>query len=409
MTLKISPLAPRKINKISPISGIKVCSTHCGLKKNNKQDLVLIKLDSPGEILGLFTNSKTPGEPIIWNKKIHKFGKVSVILINSGNANVFNGKAGKSSLLKIVNEISNKLNVPKKHVYIASTGVIGEPLDEKKIIKQIPFLISNLQNDSNSWLEAAKAIMTTDTFPKTHSENFFEKSNVIINGIAKGSGMIAPNMATMLAFIFTNFDFNREYLKEKFQKIVDKTFNSITVDGDTSTSDMILFFSVNDNNNSIKLKNENTRKFFSHLENVTTKLAEYIVKDGEGASKFLKIKIKGAKSTNDAKKIGKSIANSPLFKTAMSGSDSNWGRIIMAVGKSGAKIDSEKLTLKFGKYTILQKGKKLNLTNINLINKYLKKSEIEIIVDLHLGAYEWSTWTCDFTKDYVSINADYRS
>ena len=409
MTLKISPLTPRKINKIRPIRGVNVSSTHCGLKNNNKQDLVLIKLDSPGEILGLFTSSKTPGEPIIWNKKIHKFGKVSVILINSGNANVFNGKAGKSSLLKIVNEISSKLNVPKKHIYIASTGVIGEKLDEKKIIKQLPFLISNLQNDSNSWLKAAKAIMTTDTFPKTHSESFFEKNNIIINGIAKGSGMIAPNMATMLAFIFTNFDFKREHFKEKFQEIVDKTFNSITVDGDTSTSDMILFFSVNDNNNAIKLKKENMQKFFSHLENVTTKLAEYIVKDGEGASKFLKIKIKGAKSINDAKKIGKSIANSPLFKTAMSGSDSNWGRIIMAVGKSGAELDPDKLTLKFGKYIILQKGKKINLTNINLINKYLKKSEIEIIVDLDLGEYEWITWTCDFTKEYVSINADYRS
>ena len=262
MTLKISPLAPRKINKIIPISGINVSSTHCGLKKNNKEDLVLIKLDSPSEILGLFTNSKTPGEPIIWNKKIHKFGKVSVILINSGNANVFNGKSGKSSLLKIVNEISSKLNVPKKHIYIASTGVIGEQLDEKKIIKKLPFLISNLQNDSNSWLKAAKAIMTTDTFPKTHSESFFEKSNIIINGIAKGSGMIAPNMATMLAFIFTNLDFKREHFKEKFQEIVDKTFNSITVDGDTSTSDMILFFSVNENNNAIKLKKKKYRSFF---------------------------------------------------------------------------------------------------------------------------------------------------
>ena len=409
MTSKISPLAPRKIKRIRPIGGINVSSTHCGLKKNNKQDLVLIKLDSPGEIIGLFTNSKTPGEPIVWNKKIHRFGKVSVILINSGNANVFNGKSGKSSLLKIVNEISSKLNVPKKHVYIASTGVIGEQLDERKIIKQIPSLISNLQNDSNSWLNAAKAIMTTDTFPKTHSEIFFERSNIIINGIAKGSGMIAPNMATMLAFIFTNFDFKREHFKEKFQEIIDKTFNSITVDGDTSTSDMILFFSVNDNNNAIKLKKENIQKFFSHLENVTTKLAEYIVKDGEGASKFLKIKIKGAKSTNDAKKIGKSIANSPLFKTAMSGSDSNWGRIIMAIGKSRAKLDPDKLTLKFGKFVILQKGKKLNLTNINLINKYLRKSEIEITVDLDLGGYEWSTWTCDFTKEYISINADYRS
>ena len=172
---------------------------------------------------------------------------------------------------------------------------------------------------------------------------------------------------------------------------------------------MVLFFSVNDKKNSIKLKKKNIEKFFSHLEKLAAKLAEYIVKDGEGASKFLKIKIKGAKSINDAKKIGKSIANSPLFKTAMSGSDSNWGRIIMAVGKSGAKVDPEKLKLKFGKFVILQKGKKLNLNSINLINKYLKRSDIEITLDLDLGLYEWSTWTCDFTKDYISINADYRN
>ena len=213
MTFKISPLAPRKIKKVIPIDGINVSSTHCGLKKSNKQDLVLIKLDYPGEIIGLFTNSKTPGEPIVWNKKIRKFGKVSVILINSGNANVFNGKSGKSSLLKIVNEISSKLKVPKKHIYIASTGVIGEPLDEKKIIKKIPLLIANLQNNSNSWLQPAKAITTTDTFPKTHSEFFFEKRNIIINGIAKGSGMIAPNMATMLAFVFTKLEFKKEEFK----------------------------------------------------------------------------------------------------------------------------------------------------------------------------------------------------
>ena len=305
MTSKISSLAPRKIKKVIPIDGINVSSTHCGLKKNNKKDLVLIKLDYPGEIIGLFTKSKTPGEPIVWNKKIHKFGKVSVILINSGNANVFNGKSGKSSLLKIVNEISNKLKVQKGHIYIASTGVIGEPLDDKKIIKQIPVLISNLQNGSNSWLEAAKAITTTDTFPKTHSEILFKKRDIIINGMAKGSCMIAPNMATMLAFIFTNLDFKREDCSQKFREIVNKTFNSITVDGDTSTSDMVLFFSVSDNNNSIKLKSENKKKFFSHLENLTSILAKYIVKYGEGASKFLKIKIKGAKSINDAKKIGK--------------------------------------------------------------------------------------------------------
>ena len=291
---------------------------------------------------------------------------------------------------------------------VCSTGVIGVQLDMDSVQTGIVGVLTSLREDGGD--EAAVAIMTTDMVPKTSALSLeIGEDTVCVGGIAKGSGMIAPNMATMLAFIFTNLDFKREDCSQKFREIVNKTFNSITVDGDTSTSDMILLFSVNDNKNSIKLNNVNRKKFFYHLENLTSKLAEYIVKDGEGASKFLKIKIKGAKSINDAKKIGKSIANSPLFKTAMSGSDSNWGRIIMAVGKSGVKLDPDKITLKFGKYIMLQKGKKLTLTNINLINKYLKQSEIEITVDLDLGIYEWSTWTCDFTKEYVSINADYRS
>ncbi len=409
MPLKLSPLAPKKLKEINSVNGISVSIAHCGLKKNNKEDLVLIKLDSPGDIIGVFTKSKAPGEPVIWNKSIHKHGKVSAILINSGNANVFNGNGGRLSLLKIVKALSEKLDIPKKEIYLASTGVIGEPLDHKKIIKQIPYLISNLNNDSNTWLQAAKAIMTTDTYPKTHSERIFQKGNIVINGIAKGSGMIAPNMATMLAFIFTNIDLKRAIYRLKFFEIINRTFNSITVDGDTSTSDMVLFFSVKDNKKEKKLKLDQEKRFFYHLEAVVKKLAEYIVKDGEGASKFLKIKVKGANTEIDARNVGKSLANSPLFKTAMSGSDSNWGRIIMAIGKSNAKIDSNKLSLKFGKFDILKKGKKIILKNLVSINKYLKNREIEIIIDLGLGGYEWNTWTCDFTKEYISINADYRS
>ena len=408
MPLKLSPLAPKSLKSIKIIDGIKVSSTHCGLKKNDKEDLVLITLNSPGDITGVFTKSKTPGEPIIWNKSIEKFGKVSAILINSGNANVFNGNFGRSSVLKIVKSLSQKLKIPKEEIYLASTGVIGEPLDENKIIKKIPFLISNLQNNSKSWIKAAKAIMTTDTYPKIHSEKISKNNNIIINGIAKGSGMIEPNMATMLAFIFTNISFKRKGFKQKFLEIINKTFNSISVDGETSTSDMVLFFSVNKNKCNEKNKvDENT--FCSALEKLSAKLAEYIVKDGEGASKFLKIKVKGAESNADARNIGKTIANSPLFKTAMSGSDSNWGRLVMAVGNSDAKVDPMKLSLQFGDFIILKKGKKLESKNISLINKYLKRKEIDVIVDLGLGKSEWITSTCDFTKEYISINADYRS
>ncbi len=408
MPSKISPLAPKTLKKINSIEGISVSIAHCGLKKNNKDDLVLIKLDSPGKIFGTFTNSKTPGEPILWNKSILKFGKVSAILINSGNANVFNGKQGKISLLKIVKELSLKLKIPENQIFIASTGVIGVPLDEKKIIKKIPYLISNMKNDSDTWLSAAKAMMTTDTYPKTHSENILGKT-ILINGIAKGSGMIAPNMATMLAFIFTNIDFENNILKSKFFDLVDKTFNSITVDGDTSTSDMVLFFSVKSKEKKIKLTDKQKNNYFDNLHKLMNHLSEYIIKDGEGASKFLKINVSGAKDNTEAKKIAKSIANSPLFKTAMAGSDANWGRIIMAVGKTDADIDPQKITLKFGKYNILARGKNLITKNLKLIDKYLKNREIEIYIDLGNGKGTWKFLTCDFTKEYVTINTDYRS
>ncbi len=408
MPSKISPLAPKLLTKIKTIEGISVSITHCGLKKNNKEDLVLIKLESPGEILGAFTNSKTPGEPVIWNKSIINFGRVSAILINSGNANVFNGKSGRNSLLRIVKELSKKLDVPEKEIFMASTGVIGEPLDEKKILKKIPFLISNLNNKPENWYQASKAIMTTDTYPKLHSEKILKNKDFFINGIAKGSGMIAPNMATMLAFIFTNYQFEKKYLKKKFIEIVDRTFNSITVDGDTSTSDMILLFSIKKKQN-INLREKSQERFFLGLEKIMSKLAEYIIKDGEGASKFITIKIRGAKTKLDAKNIGHSIANSPLFKTAMAGSDANWGRIIMAVGKSNASINPNKISLKVGKFSILREGKIYVSSHSRLIDKYLKQRQIEITVDIGLGHFDWRVFTCDFTKDYISINTDYRS
>ncbi len=407
MSIKISPFAPQKMKKINLIDGVNVSITHCGLKKNNKDDLVLIKFDKPSDIEGVFTNSKTPGEPIIWNKSIIKHGKVSAILINSGNANVFNGKSGRKSLINIVSSLEKILKVPRNEIYIASTGVIGVPLDEKKIIKKIPYLISNLKNDRDSWFLAAKAIMTTDTYPKIYSEAIKEKASMVINCIAKGSGMIAPNMATMLAFIFTNAEFKKKKFKKNFLDIVNKTFNSITVDGDTSTSDMVLFISVK--NKSESSVSTNQKKLLLTLQNVMTEISEYIVKDGEGASKFIKISVEGAKKELDAKKVGYSVANSPLFKTAMAGSDANWGRIVMAVGKSGVDIDTKKLSIKFGKFTLLKNGEKFSSSNLKNIDKYLKKREIEMTINLGVGKKCWIIKTCDFTKKYISINTDYRS
>ena len=410
MFIKTSPLAPKKLKKLYEIDGISLSSVSCGIKKTFKDDLVLIKFDLPSQIYGVFTNSKTPGAPIVWNKSIIKNGKISALIINSGNANVFNGKKGEEALKKIITALSLKLSINKKEIYMASTGVIGEPLDYKKIIRQIPFLIKNLKNSPQSWLRAANAIRTTDTFPKLYSEKIKlnEKENFYINGIAKGSGMIAPNMATMLSFIVSNIQLENNEIKKKFKNIVEKTFNSITVDSDTSTSDMVLLILVK---NKIRKSFSPSKKkeFFSKLENLMANLSHLIVRDGEGASKFIKISINGAKNYKDAKRLGMSIANSPLFKTAMAGSDSNWGRVVMALGKAGVAFDNSQISIKIGKVLILKSGQSFLSKNIKRINSYLKKKEIEISVMVGKGPGSCSVWTCDLTKNYIRINTDYRS
>ena len=410
MIIKTSPLAPKKLKKLYEIDGVSISSVSCGIKKNFKDDLVLIKFNSPSKIYGVFTNSKTPGAPIVWNKSIIKNGKVSALIINSGNANVFNGKKGEEALKKIISALSLKLSVSEKEIFMASTGVIGEPLDYKKIIGKIPQLIKNLSNTPESWLKAANAIRTTDTFPKLYSEKikFDEKENFYINGIAKGSGMIAPNMATMLSFIVSNIPLEKNDTKTKFKNIVEQTFNSITVDSDTSTSDMVLLILV-ENKKRKSLSPQKKKKFFDKLTTLMTNLAHQIVKDGEGASKFIKISVDGAQNYKDAKNLGMSIANSPLFKTAMAGSDSNWGRIIMALGKTGVALNNSKISIKFGRFFILKFGQNLLLKNVKKINNYLKRKEIEISVTVGNGSGSSSVWTCDLTKNYISINTDYRS
>ena len=391
------------------INGVEVSVTSCGLKKTGKDDLVLIKFSRKGKIFGCFTNSKTPGESIKWNKSIINNGIVSAILINSGNANVFNGIEGQKTQQNIIAALSSELNIDSKEIYIASTGVIGETLDEKKIINSLPKLIASLSNDNDAWNKAANAIRTTDTFPKLSSRLInIEKSKIHISGIAKGSGMIEPNMATMLAFIFTNANFKNVSLKRKIQKLVDKTFNSITVDGDKSTSDMMLFVSVNDKKKCY-VSIEKVNHFLENLKNVMQDLAIQIVKDGEGSKKLIQINVTKAKNDSDAKILAKSIANSPLFKTAMAGNDSNWGRIIMAIGKTNIDINTRKICLKFGNIKILENGEKNKKLDQKKLKEYLCKPEIQILIDLGFGEGSSCVWTCDLTKEYISINADYRS
>ena len=409
MSFSSSPLVPKKMIKLKKLKGVSVSSLHCGLKKNKKDDLVLIRFSKPSLILAVFTKSNTPGEPIIWNKSIISKAKISALLINSGNANVFNGKKGKISVNEILKKLSYEMKIDMNEIYLASTGVIGEPLEHSKIISKIPSLIDNLNNDSESWIKAANAIRTTDTYAKYHSEKIQIKNNksIVINGLAKGSGMIAPNMATMLSFIITNANLSSKNCMEKFKQCIDKTFNSITVDSDMSTSDMVLLISLN--NQEEKLNKKNSFLFFEKLENLMRKLAHYIVKDGEGAKKFISINVSGTDTKENAKKVAFSIANSPLFKTAMAGSDSNWGRIIMAIGKSGVKINSKYISIKFGNNYIVKNGEISKKLNLKKINNYLKNSNIDLFVKVGSKKNSSTVWTCDLTNEYISINADYRS
>lgn len=409
MSFSSSPLVPKKMIKFKKLKGVSVSSLHCGLKKNKKDDLVLIRFSKPSLILAVFTKSNTPGEPIIWNKSIISKAKISALLINSGNANVFNGKKGKISVNEILKKLSYEMKIDMNEIYLASTGVIGEPLEHSKIISKIPSLIDNLNNDSESWIKAANAIRTTDTYAKYHSEKIQIKNNksIFINGLAKGSGMIAPNMATMLSFIITNANLSSKNCMEKFKQCIDKTFNSITVDSDMSTSDMVLLISLN--NQEEKLNKKNSFLFFEKLENLMRKLAHYIVKDGEGAKKFISINVTGTDTKENAKKVAFSIANSPLFKTAMAGSDSNWGRIIMAIGKSGVKINSKYISIKFGNNYIVKNGEISKKLNLKKINNYLKNSNIDLFVKVGPKKNSSTVWTCDLTNEYISINADYRS
>ena len=398
------------IKKIHLVDGVDFSVAHCGFKKNGKDDVVLFKLKERSRIFSFFTKSQFPGEPIKWNKSIKNFGYVSAILVNSGNANVFTGSEGRRSIQKIVKELSKLTKINSNEIYIASTGVIGEYFDHKKIISILPKLVNDLSSIPENWKRAANAIRTTDTFLKVESENFkIGKQKAFISGIAKGSGMIAPNMATMLGFIFSNIVCDYSYQRKELNKIVEKTFNSITVDSDTSTSDMVLFVNVKSKNQIIIKKEEYLKEFLPKLENVSKQLAIQIVKDGEGAKKFITINVVGANNNKNAKLIALSIANSPLVKTAIAGSDCNWGRLIMAMGKSKIKLEEKKISISFKNNKLITKGKISKNVNFQKLDEYFKTNEIEINIDLGIGKGFWTVWTCDFTKDYIKINADYRS
>ena len=398
--------------KIPILENVDIICGKANIKSRSRLDLAIIIFKNYANVAYVTTKSKTFAANIKWLKENKNISKVKVLMVNSGNANAYTGEQGYLNLKSIIKFLSHEFNCKNKEVIISSTGVIGEQLPINKIMTTLNKLTEKLIEKKNmNWESFARSIMTTDTFPKgIYKKTRIGNKEVKLIGIAKGSGMIAPDMATMLGYIFTDADFSSKILQELLIEVNEKSFNSITVDSDMSTNDMVCFFSTRKISNKVKtIKDKILDKFKKDLQWLAIELAKKIIYDGEGATKIIEVNVLGAQSYIDAKNVALSIANSPLVKTAIAGEDANWGRIIMAIGKSKAKLDQNNISLKFGKNLILKKGKLKKNYNEEPVSEYLKKNEIKIEVDLNCGKFVSKVWTCDLTKKYIEINADYRS
>ena len=416
----------RDFQDLGHIDGISISAITADLYGDGRDDITLFYFSEGAKYASVYTKSKIVSENIKFNLQL-KNKLVKALFINTKNANTFTGKQGFESIKELSKYLSKELTlrasraevgtndvVKPNQILFASTGVIGETYPVEKIKKQIPDLVASLKTVQNKyvWVKAASAIKTTDTIPKLAFEECkIGEKNVKIYGIAKGSGMIAPNMATMLAFIFTDADLSANILKSLLKRNIDSTFNAITVDGDTSTNDMLTFFSTGKvNNPSIEnILDPRLINFEKKLHNVMLNLSLQIIKDGEGAKKLLKINISKAQNYQSARKIAFSIANSPLIKTAIAGEDPNWGRVIMAIGKSGENVNVKKLNIKFGELSIIKNGELNSEYDEKIVQEYMEWDSIEINVEMNMGEGNYIAYTCDFTKDYIDINTDYRT
>jgi len=407
------------------IDGVSISTTSANLYNNQRDDLVMFYFRKGAEHASVYTQSKIVSENIKWNLNI-KNKKISALLINTRNANAFTGKKGYQGLKDIAEELSNRLSDKQKkdeekpekvrsdRIIFGCTGTIGEKFPTDKIKKNIPELVEKIKYTQNKyiWTKAALGIMTTDLVPKFAMEECkIGSTSVKIYGIAKGSGMIFPNMATTLGYIFTDADLSAKILQKLLKKNIETTFNAISCDGDTSTNDMVSIFSTGAAKNSkiTKINDPKIKEFDNSLHSILLNLAKRVAADGEGASKFVTVFVNNAKSQEDAKKVAFSIANSPLVKTAIAGEDCNYGRIIMAIGKSYVKINLHKLVIKFGDIKIIEKGQLSILNNEIEAEEYMRNEKIEIYVDIGTGKKNFTAYTMDFTKKYIEINADYRT
>ncbi len=411
MAPKISPLAPANPPDLPTIDGARLGAWASGVRYHGRSDLMLAEFDSGTSVAGVLTKSLTAAAPVDWCRQALAGGRARALIVNSGNANAFTGAAGVSAVSRTVDSAAVMLGCEREQIFVSSTGVIGEPLPLEKIIEALPGLHGGLSPDG--WSNAAHAIMTTDTFAKlaTRSASIDGRS-VTLNGIAKGSGMIAPDMATMLSYVVTNAALPAPLMQAMLKSSVDRSFNAITVDSDTSTSDTVLMFAtakVPVEPAPTALRDRRLKGFRQALDALCLDLAHQIVRDGEGASKFVSITVTGAASARAARRIGFAVANSPLVKTAIAGCDPNWGRIVMAVGKAGEKADRDKLKIKIGTTLITEGGMVRADYDEAPVADYMRGQEITLEIDVGIGRGRATVWTCDLTHGYIDINADYRS
>ncbi len=410
MADNISPLAPEHFPDMPVIAGVTLATAHCGIRYKGRTDLMVALLDAGTTVAGVFTRSLTPGAPVDWCRRALPRGKARAVVVNSGIANVFTGRDGMRVVEETAKAAARLLGCNPREVYISSTGVIGEKLPGEKIVSALPDAITAAS--PAAWSDAAKAIMTTDTFAKGATRTAtIDGVPVAINGFAKGSGMIAPDMATMLAYVFTDAALPASVLQALLKAGNERAFNAITVDGDTSTSDTVLLCATG------KAKHKKIatagdprlKEFRRALDAVLIDLAQQIVRDGEGAQKFVSIRVSGAASARAARRVGLAIGNSPLVKTAIAAGDANWGRIVMAVGKAGEKADRDRLAISVGGVRIAAKGGPVEGYDEAPVARHMAGKEILIEVDLGIGKGRAEVWTCDLTHRYIDINGSYRS
>lgn len=413
MASKRSPLAPAHMPPMPVVKGVRLATARAGIKYPDRDDLMVMLFDAGTAVAGVFTRSRCPSAPVDFCRANLAGGKARILIVNSGNANAFTGAKGMATVEATAAEASKIALCSAREVFLASTGVIGEPLDAGKITRMLAGASAKAVDDG--WEAAARAIMTTDTYPKWAAATF-ELDGVVcaMNGIAKGAGMIAPDMATMLSFVASDAPVAGPVLQAELSRAVKGTFNSITVDSDTSTSDTLLLFATGAaaERGVSPITHPQDRRlgpFRKALSQVLHQLALQVVRDGEGATKQIEITVTGARSAASARRIAFSIANSPLVKTAIAGEDANWGRVVMAVGKAGEPADRDRLSIWFGDIRVASRGERDPAYSEAVASAYMKNSDISIRADVGIGRGRATVWTCDLTKEYVAINGDYRS